>query len=629
MAIKFNPTGYLNLTADPQDLPEQADQKNIVSGAMVRCKNLDLNYEGKAITRKGSSLKSLTACNEVINHIQILDDNRYEFGGDQIFKNESSIETSLNAADWDSFIYLAYNDTAESIFATNGVDRKRIQGSSVYEWGIDAPTAAPTARGYITYSVTYDWELTYVSDGFQFTQSSGNYDTTYTWEIAVIEGTSLFAENQTYCTTSLFEVSEISDTDKFQVKYTYARYDGSLLMCESNPSPAAETTMDNYIYVDWVASSDTSVTHVRFYRTLANFGDFYYCDEFDITDTYGILGTTDENLGSLVDTDHDRVPSGGTVLCGPDFNGIAFLGVGKSIYFSKSKQPEYWPALYNVECGTDQYPVVGLALLGGQLFAANKHEIYQIQGTGSASFFPLPMAAITGTRSRNVFLPVKGYGIFHLGYDGLYLYTGSTDIKISNSFDCLWKNETKNGVPYINKLALPNCIMRQYENKVWFGYPGPDSTYCDNWLTIELQSNLLQGITGKVQYYTYPWYVSAMQIDENNSDVLVADTDGYIRKLDDISKSTDNDTSIDWEIESKAFGNLRKFFPRWSRYDIDLINGASANGYVLLNETVKQIHPITDSRNTRKRLITGCTGDRVSIRMSGSGPVEIYSAEIE
>jgi hypothetical protein len=219
--------------------------------------------------------------------------------------------------------------------------------------------------------------------------------------------------------------------------------------------------------------------------------------------------------------------------------------------------------------------------------------------------------------------------MFHLGYDGLYLYTGSTDIKISSTFDSLWNNETKHGIPYINKTYIANCIMQKYENKLWFGYPGGTSMYCDNWLTIELESNLLQGITGKIQYYSYPWTISAMSVDENKKDILAVDTSGYIRKLDDLSMTTDNGTMISWEIESKAFGALRKYFPRWARYDVELVNGATASGKILLNDIEKQNHPITVSRNIKKRLIDGCTGDRLSIRISGTGPVNVYSAEVE
>ena len=63
MAIKFTPNGALDITTDPQDLPEQASEKHkhIVSGAMTRCTNLNLDRAGVAETRNGSEWLNTTA----------------------------------------------------------------------------------------------------------------------------------------------------------------------------------------------------------------------------------------------------------------------------------------------------------------------------------------------------------------------------------------------------------------------------------------------------------------------------------------------------------------------------------------------------------------------------------------
>ena len=213
----------------------------------------------------------------------------------------------------------------------------------VYEWGIAAPAEAPTVYGYSYNVVVYDWELDYLTDnGYKFTLSSGDYDCTYQWEIAQIEGTPQFNDTKTVISTGQWETNGNASTDKYQLKYTYCRKSGDLLLCESNPSPTAESTLENYFTVEWATPADTSITHVRVYRTLANFGDFYYADEFGIDATYGVVGTEDEDLGSLVETDHDRPPLG-TVVAGPDFNGVCFMGFNNFLYYSKPKQPEYWP----------------------------------------------------------------------------------------------------------------------------------------------------------------------------------------------------------------------------------------------------------------------------------------------
>jgi hypothetical protein len=627
MAIKFNPNGYLNIATDPLDLPEKADQKDIVSGSMTRCKNLDLNYDGIAKTRRGSSLMTSISNSETIKHLQVMDGNRYEFGSSIIYKNESSLGSGYSSDNWDSLVYKAFNATEQNIFALNGIEKKRIDTNGIYEWGIDSPTDAPTLQSNVDYITSLDWEVSYVSSGYQFTVEA--YNTTYTWEVAAIEGTPQYNELVNAVATNQFEIFGNESSDKYYVVYTYCRKEGDLLLCESNASPHSDTQLENCIYVSWAAPSDTQVTHVRVYRTLPNFFDYYYAGEFDVNDTWGVLTATDEDLGALIHTDHDR-PQPGSLLEGPNYSGICFLAYNNILYYCKPKQPEYWPLLYNVEIGTDQNPIMGMAHMSGYLYVATAYEIYQIQGTGVESFFPLPMAAITGTRSSKVFLPIKGFGLWHLGYDGLYLYTSNTDILISdNAFAPIFNNESKNDIPYINKNYLSNCIMVKFENKVYFAYPGESSIYCDNILTINLESNLMQGITGKFTHYQYPVSFTTIFSDYEGNNLLGVDTAGNIFKLEDGSETTDNNNDISWELESKSFGNLRKFFPRWSRYDVNLLRGSSASGKIMLNGIEKQNHPIVESRNNKKRLIDGCTGDRLSIRLSGIGPVEIHSAEVE
>jgi len=219
----FSPDGSLNVAIDASDLPETGDGKNSHSGAMVRCKNVRTNENGKAKTRDGSAKLNATAIETAIWWIEEQAGNRFAFAGTQIYENESSIATGLTSAQWVAIKYNAFNDTTDNIFALNGTDRKRIESSSVKEWGITAPTVAPT-----------------LSNG----QATGL-------------------------------------TGKYNVKYTYVRKVGSVIVSESNPSPSADLHRegdDQSLGVSITASSDSQVTHVRLYRTL-NGGVIYYLDQ--------------------------------------------------------------------------------------------------------------------------------------------------------------------------------------------------------------------------------------------------------------------------------------------------------------------------------------------------------------
>ena len=219
MTVFFTPDGSLNIAVDASDLPEVEGK----SGALTRCKNLRTNEGGKAITRDGSTKLNTSAINAAIWWIEEQAGKRFAFAGTQIYEDEVSIATGLNDAQWAAIKYNAFNDTTDNIFALNGTDRKRIESSSVKEWGIAAPTVAPT----------------------------------------------------------LFNGQGVGLTGLYNVKYTYIRKVGSVIVAESNPSPSAdeyEDVNDQSLAVDITSSADTQVTHVRLYRTLKD-GITYYADQ--------------------------------------------------------------------------------------------------------------------------------------------------------------------------------------------------------------------------------------------------------------------------------------------------------------------------------------------------------------
>ena len=222
MSTFFSPDGSLNVAIDASDLPETGDGKNSHSGAMVRCKNLRTNENGKAKTRDGSAKLNATAIETAIWWIEEQGGSRFSFAGDKIYEDESSIATGLTDAQWAAIKYNAFNDTSDNIFALNGTDRKRIEGSTVYEWGLTAPAVAPT--------------------------------------LAVGQGIGL--------------------TGQYNAKYTYVRKVGSAIVTESNASPAADNSVvltDQSLEVSVTQPTDTQVTHIRLYRTLAD-GATYFLD---------------------------------------------------------------------------------------------------------------------------------------------------------------------------------------------------------------------------------------------------------------------------------------------------------------------------------------------------------------
>lgn len=230
MTAFFTPNGSLNIAHDASDLPESADEGNVSSGAMTRCKNLRLDQKGIAKTRDGSTKLNASAINTEIWWIEVQAGLRYTFAGTVIYEDETSLATGLTSYQWAAIQYNPFNDSSPNIYALNRADRKRIEDGSVYEWGIDAPEDAPT-----------------------LTAGSG---------------------------TGL--------TGAYRVKYTYARKAGTVLVSESNPSPASDpiSVSNGSIGVDITDPSDSQVTHIRTYRTQAGGETYFFDDEIAIASAY-------------------------------------------------------------------------------------------------------------------------------------------------------------------------------------------------------------------------------------------------------------------------------------------------------------------------------------------------------
>lgn len=232
MAIIFSPTGQLDVSTDPSELPESGDGTNVTSGAMVRCKNLRLNENGKAKTRDGSAKLNAVAIATPVWWIEEQSGVRYSFAGGSIYSNESVIKAALTSAQWVAIQYNAFNESSLNVFALNGTDRKRIEDNVVYEWGIDAPATAPLIHS----------------------GAGGGLSGVY------------------------------------KLRYTYARKVGDVLITESDPSPASEPvqlTNASLGSASFDQPSDLQVTHIRFYRTIAGSDTYSFDQEVPIDLDYG------------------------------------------------------------------------------------------------------------------------------------------------------------------------------------------------------------------------------------------------------------------------------------------------------------------------------------------------------
>lgn len=613
---RFSPTGTLDLVTDPALLGD---------GDMVRCTNLDLSEPGVARTRKGISKVSTHALTGTAYGLMESGGKRYAFVGTGIYENEVRLATGMTAAEWHAVAYQAYNDTAEAVFCTNGTDKKRIQASVVREWGITAPATAPTVTGTVSYAYTFAWEKTnsHASGNvYKFTTTwSSTYETLYAWESSLLDDEGVTADSATIRPTYWFEITEeLNTAARYGVRYTYARKSAGVLLCESNPSEAVFANLGSGLAVTWTASADAQVTHVRLYRTLSDGGEYYYADEVAIGTTSTALSPDDQSLGAALEEDHDRLPLAVTALAGPDYNGYLFAAVGNKVYWSKAKQPEYWPAAYYVEVGGPQSPITALELHNGQLWAFTRRKVILIQGTGASSFFPYTQTSLAGAVSAQGTLSTS-LGILRAHSDGIYLWTGSQDSRITDRRlrPVFEKGEDTGAVQGYYANGADEVILLARGSKVWCLYPSASDSDCDQVIVFDFEAQ-------KVTHHDYGRGFVRGCIDVENDRLLVMDEDGWILRLE--NGTTDDGEAISWQLETKVFGDtLRRLNPRWCRYDVEITTG-SATGDVMLDGKSVQTHTLT-SRDTRKRLIGVASGRRLSQRLAGSGVAAVRQTEIE
>lgn len=508
-------------------------------------------------------------------------------------------------------------------------------GDYLYTDGMELAGGDHIINPYLSVAA-YNWESAYaevyipyqaylgdVVNIRKWTEEESTVDYAYDWEQTQILGGVAYYDTPYDYVFQFWNEIGVAGDQNLQVKYTYCRKVGGVLESESNPSPASTAAaVSGAFYVTWTIPADPQITHVKIYRTMAGGADFYYAGEFAVGLGSGIVAVADEELGALVETDHDYPPSGASLVIGPSNDGYLMLVVGNLLYYSKPKQPEYWPAAYYLEVCQPDEAIMAYRYFNGVLYLATDRDIYQVTGSSPSTFFPLNLNIGSGTKARQCFLGSRATGLVRLWHDGIYQYTGGRDYTISEAFSPIFGGHDRFSMPGMDTAARANCWLVQYGDKFYFGYPSEDATYPDNILVWDASSK-------RVCHYQYPVGFSYATVDPVNGWLLAADTTGYVWQLEREDLTADNGTVIDWDVQTKDFAWLRKNFPRNARYDVELVNGATGTAYIQLDDEIKQTHTLRTSRATKQRLIEGCTGDRLSIRITGTGPVIIHSAGVQ
>lgn len=514
---------------------------------------LNADYRQDGVVRSRLGLSSLYT-SQGINLIGSANGDVYSVGTD-IYRNGTALGTSLTSP-ISIGVSKLYNVTTEALFVSGSVNKK-VEGSTVYQWGIDAPTAAPTA----------------VDSG----AGSG-------------------------------------PTGTYYYKYTYVRKSGSTLVAESNPSPISLvlSITDNLVNVTWTASSDSQVTHVRLYRTLNNGSgdDYFYVAEQAIGDVTYDDTSIDSALGTQIQIDNDPPPATSlNCITGPGAFGRMFVATSNKLYFSKAQRPESFPALNYIEVGVPNYPILNAIDWYGVIYMFTRIAVYQLQGSDENTFYPVKTMVSRGLVARNAIVATDT-GIIYLGYDGIYMFNGQNEVKLTGAkVDPLFRGETVNGISPINQSYLSTCWMIYFKGKLFLGYPSGIATSPNMVLVLDTEKK-------KFAIYDYSLTITSAFVDEANSRLLFGASTGTIW----IAETGENDGggAFTFKVRSKEFASLEKVSPSVARYDI-YNEGGNTVTVKYLDDTVSRFtHTLTDSDNHKRRMISPIFLDSFQLEIESS-----------
>src|SRR3989304_241506 len=541
------------------------DSKQIAENETSLSQNADYRQKGLIRSRNGSttlySSQGVTLIGGAQGFVYSVDTDVYK-NGTALSASGVSAVTALGVCE-------LRNVQTEALLIS-GTANKKVEGSTVTNWGISEPSAIPTIA---------------------------------------LSGTGI--------------------TGSYYYRYTYVRKSGSTIVAESNPSSASliASPVNQTVDVTWTVSSDSQVTHVRLYRTLnggsATSYDFYYLTEVAIGTTTYADAVADTSLGALVETDNDIPPSTSlSSITGPGAFNTIFIATGNTVYFSKVGRPESFPALYFFNVGTPNDTIMALVDWAGLIFIFTKTAVYMVQGTDPDTFYPVKTMASRGLASKHA-IKATEKGILYGSYDGIYAFNGQAEVCLTrDKVDPLFRGESVNGVSPVNLESISSTWLVYFNGKMFYGYP--DSTYSTPNKVLVYDFDEF-----KFSIFDFSKQLISAFVDIFNNRLVVGDTSGNLIRLE--TGEDDNGSSFTFKVQSRELAELAQVMPSLGRYDIGNSGGNTVTVRYLTNGSSAYSHSFTDSETQKRRVLQGVSlkSPQIEIESSVTSRVSIGALSIE
>lgn len=289
-------------------------------------------------------------------------------------------------------------------------------------------------------------------------------------------------------------------TGVYRAKYTYLIKDANgKVLCESDFSPisAAFTITDDILKVTVSKPSDTSVTHIRVYRTTTSGSTYFPWIDIDGRDTATAASAMSDASLQLVaapttlGTAPGCMPGTFMTNCVAWKNRLWGVG-GDSTSVDKLRhtdinKPYAWKSTFEhiiQPVGYDEQGITALMPRRDELGVFKRHFMSKIIGDVAANFEPIIVR-----NGKGCFAPLSAVVIddiaYYLGEDGVYTWGPEGFNCISDGRVRKWFATTT----YFNRAQFPNAFG--YYNQKYHGYvlhlAAAGSSNIDRWVFYDIE----------------------------------------------------------------------------------------------------------------------------------------------
>lgn len=438
-------------------------------------------------------------------------------------------------------------------------------------------------------------------------------------------------------------------TGTYSAVYTYVRKVGTTVAHESNPSPAGDDTALTSDTLDITVgdSSDSQVTHIRIYRTVAGGSVYLFDQEVLNADQTVNSSQADSALGSAVSTDNDQ-PRGGTIVHAlRDRLWTNDKDFPSRMRYTARFLPESQPADNFIEIGSETHTITAITSINGALLVFTESTKFSVieqladvnaiggglrlVGSAVAGFLSIELPSSRGCVAPNAVVST-GIGVIYPTKEGVFITDGTSTPEqlVSAPIQSIFLGTSNSGIAPIDFTKESNMVAEFHRGRYYLSYTSTVSTTGENDITAILDA-------GTGQWYFWNHGFSAMTFDDHANIFYAGRETGNIDEIEKANQLSDfsTETAIAAEIDTpeRDGGDLmsRKLF-LYLRVDAEVATGDTLTVAFYTDDTLR--HTFTITGNSTKKLLRLPSGSmgftwRTELTYSGTGRLKFHGVEAQ